>query len=466
MGKRIRKNQYIKFGADSSCPVAIEYRRIADLTPLARNARTHTKKQIRQIAHSIETFGWTNPILIDGEGNIIAGNGRVEAGRLLGMERVPTLRIDHLSEEQKRAYILADNRLAELAGWDMEVLATELQFLTSIDLDFDIEIIGFETAEVDLAIDGLSADDDDLADEIPEADPTAPSISQAGDLWRLGSHRLLCGDARDPAAYDAVLGSNKARMAFTDPPYNVRIDGHVCGLGAIKHREFAMASGEMSEAEFTGFLETALANMAAVSVDGALHYVFMDWRHAYELQTAARNVSLVLKNLCVWNKTNAGMGSFYRSKHELVFVLKVGAAPHVNNVELGRFGRARNNVWDYPGASSLQAGRLEDLRMHPTPKPVGLVADAIRDASHRGDLILDPFGGSGTTIIAAEKTGRRAAAIEIDPGYVDTAIRRWQTYTRQDAVHPETGLTFAEISEARSREAEPSGSQKEVVDDR
>jgi DNA modification methylase len=449
MSKRIRKNQYIKFRADSSCPVAIECRHIADLTPLVCNARTHSKKQIRQIARSIETFGWTNPVLIDGEGNIIAGHGRVEAAKLLGMEHVPTLRIDHLSEEQKRAYILADNRLAELAGWDMEVLATELQFLTSVDLDFDIEIIGFETAEIDLAIDGLSADGDDQADEVPESDPTAPPVSRAGDLWRLGSHWLLCGDARDPAAHERILGESKARMVFADPPYNVAIDGHVCGLGTIKHREFKMAAGEMSEVEYTEFLKIVLANLATVSLDGALHYICMDWRHAYELQTAARAVSLALKNMCIWAKTNAGMGSFYRSQHELVFVFKAGASSHVNNVELGRFGRNRSNVWTYAGVNSLGAGRLEELRMHPTVKPLALVADAIEDASHRGEVVLDPFCGSGTTLIAAEKTGRQAAAIEIDPAYVDTAVRRWQAYSGQEAHLVETGETFAEVADRR-----------------
>jgi DNA modification methylase len=444
----------------------IRYRATNDLVPFAHNARKHTKKQIRQIARSIETFGWTNPVLIDAEGNIIAGHGRVAAAKFLGMESVPTLVIDHLSAEQQRAYILADNRLAELAGWEPEILATELQFLTSVDIDFDLSVIGFETAEIDLVIESLGAEDDDEPDEIPIRDPDTPPVSKTGDLWLLSSHRLLCGDARDPAAYDVVLGSNKARMAFTDPPYNVRIDGHVCGLGAVKHREFAMASGEMSEVEYTDFLKTVLANLSTVSLDGALHYVCMDWRHAYELQSAAREVALVLKNLCVWAKTNGGMGSLYRSQHELVFVFKAGNRPHVNNVELGRFGRNRSNLWSYAGVNSLRAERLEELRMHPTVKPVALVADAIKDASHRGEIVLDPFCGSGTTIVAAEKTGRRAATIEIDPTYVDTAIRRWQTYTRQDAVHAETELTFSEIAEARSREAESSQSQKEVFDAR
>jgi DNA modification methylase len=441
----------------------IRYWATNELVPFVRNARTHSKKQIHQIACSIKSFGWTNPVLIDGDGNIIAGHGRVEAAKLLGMENVPTLLIDHLTEAQKRAYLLADNRLAELAGWDVDILATELQFLTSIDLDFDVSVVGFETAEIDLMIESLDPEDNE-AEEGSDIDKDSPPISRPGDLWLLGPHCLLCGDARDRAAYDRVMGDERARMVFTDPPYNVAIDGHVCGLGSVKHREFEMAAGEMSEAEYTDFLETVLASLATVSLDGALHFVFMDWRGAYDLMSAGREVYSELKNLCIWNKTNGGMGSLYRSKHELVFVFKAGTAPHVNNVELGRFGRNRSNVWTYPGVNSLRAGRLEELRMHPTVKPVALVADAIKDASHRGDVVLDPFCGSGTTIIAAEKTGRRAAAIEIDPVYADTGVCRWQAYAKKDAVHAETGLPFNEIAEAHDQEAEIRQPQREALD--
>ena len=236
-------------------------------------------------------------------------------------------------------------------------------------------------------------------------------------------------------------------MVFTDPPYNVPIDGHVCGLGRVRHGEFVMASGEMDEEQFTSFLTTVLRNLAAHSQDGSVHYVCMDWRHMGELLAAGRAAYTELKNLCVWNKDNGGMGSFYRSKHELVFAFKNGTAPHINNFELGQNGRYRTNVWDYPGANSLKAERMEELRMHPTVKPLALVADAIRDCSHRGGLILDPFVGSGTTLMAAERTGREACVLELDPRYIDTIIQRWQAAGGEDAVHADSGETFAGIAD-------------------
>jgi DNA modification methylase len=365
---------------------------------------------------------------------------------------VPTIAIEDLSEAQKRAYIIADNKLAENAGWEPEILAIELQGL--IDLDFDVTITGFETTEIDLLIEGLDdAESDPAADAVPEPDPDAPPVSRPGDLWRLGDHRLLCGDATKATSFKRLMAGKRAQMVFVDPPYNVAIDGHVCGLGMIRHREFAMASGEMNAAEFTAFLETALGRLAAYSVDGSIHFVCMDWRHSLELLTAGRGVYTELKNMCVWNKTNGGMGSLYRSKHELVFVFKSGKAPHINNIELGRHGRSRTNVWDYAGVNTLGTDRREELRMHPTVKPVALVADAIKDCSRRNAIVLDSFMGSGTTIIAAEKTGRRARGIELDPGYVDTAVRRWQVYTGATATHAESGETFDDVAQARAREA-------------
>jgi DNA modification methylase len=415
------------------------------------NARTHTKKQIRLIGKSIERFGFVNPVLIDSNGQIIAGHGRVAAAKLLGLQAVPTVRLSHLTEAEKRAYILADNRLAEKAGWDRDILAIELQAL--IDLDFEVELTGFETAEIDLCL-------DDAREASGEAEPQdvipsytdAPTVSRPGDLWVLGSHLLLCGDARSPEAYRQLLGDIKASFVFTDPPYNVPIDGHVCGLGRIRHRSFAMGCGEMSSAQFTGFLTTIFKLLAAHSTDGSIHQICMDWRHMGEMTEAGNAVYTELKNLCVWNKSNAGMGSFYRSKHELVFVWKSGTAPHINTFELGQYGRHRSNVWDYAGISSLSSSRLDELAMHPTVKPVALVADAIKDCSRRNDLILDPFAGSGTVLIAAERTGRRARAIELDPHYVDVAVRRWQTYTGKSAVLSATGET---LEEAAERDAPP-----------
>ena len=428
---------------------AVEWRNVDRLTPYPRNARTHSTKQINQIAASIKEFGFTNPVLIDADGGIIAGHGRVEAAKLLGLDRVPAIQLDHLTEVQKRAYILADNRLAEKAGWDEELLAVELQYLSHIDLDFDIEITGFETVEIDLLIEGLEAGDDDEADAVPDMDDDVAPVSRVGELWLLGPHRLLCGDALDPASYETLMAGAKAGLVFTDPPYNVEIDGNVCGSGRIKHQDFVMASGEMSEAEFTEFLTTALSNLARNSADGAIHFVCMDWRHAHALLTASRAVYSELKNICVWNKTNAGMGSLYRSKHELVFVFKNGTGAHINNVELGRHGRNRTNIWDYPGVNTLRRDRLDELRMHPTVKPVALVADAVKDCSKRGGIILDAFAGSGTTIIAAGKTGRIAHVLELDPKYVDVAVRRWEAYTGETARHSDTGLSLNALAAAR-----------------
>jgi DNA modification methylase len=431
----------------------IEYTPVRELRPHPNNARTHSKKQIRQIAKSIQQFGFCNPVLVDDAKQIIAGHGRVEAAKLLGIDAVPTVRLSHLSEADRRAYVLADNKLAEKAGWDRELLAIELQGL--IELDVDIELTGFETAEIDLILEEAretSSDASGPEDAVPEPS-LDPAVSQTGDLWLLGSHRLLCGDARDQAAYDHLLAGSKGECVFTDPPYNVAIDGHVCGLGRIHHRDFAMGCGEMSEAEFTAFLKAVFALLADNSIDGSIHQICMDWRHLWEMLEAGRTVYSELKNLCVWNKTNAGMGSFYRSKHELVFVWKSGTAAHLNNFELGQHGRHRSNVWDYPGVNTIRAGRLEELAMHPTVKPVALVADAIKDCSRRGGLVLDPFCGSGTILIAAERTGRKARALEIDPIYVDVAVRRWQAYAGKSAILAGSSETFETTAEQRAKAA-------------
>jgi DNA modification methylase len=438
------------------------YRRLSDLRPYARNARTHSRRQVAQVAESIRQFGFTNPVLVSGEGEIIAGHGRVEAARLLGLAEVPTLALDHLTPEQRRAYVLADNKLALNAGWDQELLATELQGL--IDLGFEVELTGFSTVEIDLVLEQAgesraalpgAADAAEPADDaIPAALPHA--VTRPGDLWQLGRHRLLCGEARQAESYARLLGEERVDLVFTDPPYNVRIDGHVSGLGAVKHREFAFASGEMSQEQFTSFLAESLGAMARLCRDGAIAFVCMDWRHMRELLAAGHAVFSELKNLCVWNKTNGGMGAFYRSKHELVFVWKVGTAPHTNTFGLGDTGRYRTNVWDYAGISSMSATRADELEMHPTVKPVALVADAIRDCSRRGEIVLDGFGGSGSTLIAAEKTGRVARLIEIDPGYCDTILRRFQAYTgKQPVLLSNVGepgpapSTFEDIAEAR-----------------
>jgi DNA modification methylase len=424
---------------------------IGSLKPYARNPRTHSDKQINQIANSIRRFGFTNPVLIDSDLGVIAGHGRLEAAKLLGIGEVPTIRLDHMTEAQKRAYVIADNRLAENAGWDRELLALELQYLSALDLDFDATITGFDTPEIDVLIQGIDLDGTrDRSDEVPEIDESVPPVSRVGDLWELGDHRLLCADATKAESFDRLLKAQKAQMVFVDPPYNVRIDGHVCGLGAIKHREFQMAAGEMSEIEFIEFLKTTLGNLAAFSVDGSIHFVCMDWRHCFELTSAGRGVYNELKNVCVWNKDNGGMGSLYRSKHELVFVFKNGSGAHINNIELGCHGRYRTNVWDYAGINTMRAGRMDDLAMHPTVKPTALIADAILDCSKRQGIVLDCFGGSGTTLLAAEKTGRRGYLMELDPAYVDVTIQRYQKLTGKTANHAATGVTFADTQTVRA----------------
>jgi DNA modification methylase len=422
----------------------ISWKPPSELTPYSRNARVHSRKQISQIADSIKRFGFTNPILVDHTGTLIAGHGRLAAARSLGMLKVPTIELSHLSPAERRAYILADNKLAENAGWDSELLALELGEL--VELDFDLELTGFSAGEIDIVLEASAQASPDAAvdeaDIIPDA--SARPVTRPNDFWVLGRHRLLCGNTLDPASFDLLLRGKLGGIAFTDPPYNVPINGHVCGLGKVRHREFAMASGEMSRDEFAAFLSSALSNLSAHLRSGAIAFVCMDWRHIGEILEAGNAVFDEFKNLCVWNKSNGGMGAFYRSKHELVFVFKKGSAAHINNFGLGETGRYRTNVWDYPGISSIGAARDKELAMHPTVKPVALIADALRDCSRRGEIVVDPFGGSGSTLIAAEMTGRSARLIELDPTYCDTIIRRFTRLTGKQAINESTGQSFDE----------------------
>ncbi|MEQ1803730.1 MAG: DNA methyltransferase [Gammaproteobacteria bacterium] len=425
----------------------MEYRPAEQLRPADRNARTHSPKQIRQIAASIRRFGFTNPILTNGNGQVISGHGRLAAAAELGLTQVPTLRLDHLTPTEQRAYVLADNRLAELAGWDRQLLGLELLDLSRLELDFDLTITGFDTGDIDVLVDELeiAANEDDLVPALAEG----PAVSRPGDLWQVGTHRLLCGDATDSQAYARLLGSETAQLVFIDPPYNVAIQGHVSGLGKVQHREFAMASGEMSAPAFTAFLQTVFTRLVAVSDDGAIHFVCMDWRHMGEVLTAG-TAYRELKNLCVWTKTNGGMGSLYRSQHELVFVFKAGTGPHINNVELGVHGRYRTNVWAYAGMNTFSRDRNDELALHPTVKPVALVADAIQDCSHRGGLVLDVFAGSGTSLLAAHKTGRRGYGMELDARYCDVILRRLREATGFEAVLADDGQSFDTIQQLRS----------------
>jgi DNA modification methylase len=427
------------------------YRPVAELRPSRRNARTHSKKQIHKIKASLGQFGFTNPILIQPDGEIVAGHGRFESAMELGYTEVPTICLEHLSESDLRAYRIADNKLAELAGWDEEILKIEFGYLAGIDMDLP-EITGFETPEIDLILTSsvAPAPESDPANAVPAV--AEISVSRPGDLWLMEEHRTLCGDARDRAAYARLLDGELAQMVFTDPPYNCPVNGHVGGLGQVQHREFVMASGEMSRPEFVAFLTDVLRQLAGASQDGALHYVCMDWHELHSLLQAGHATYDELKNIICWAKTNGGMGSLYRSQHEFITLWKKGRAAHINNVELGRHGRYRTNVWTYAGVNTFKRGRMEELSSHPTVKPVALVMDAIKDCSKPKGIILDAFGGSGTTLIAAAKTKRRGYLLELDPLYVDVIVRRWQTLFKREARHAETGLTFAEMAEQRADE--------------
>jgi DNA modification methylase len=443
-------NHKSKFPATGRSALSVTYRPIDNIRLDPGNPRSHSRRQIRQIANSIKAFGFNVPVLIDQEMKVIAGHGRLLACRELGWTEVPTIRLDHLSQAQARAFMIADNRLTETSCWDERLLAEQLKELSELDLDFSLETTGFEMGEIDLRIEGLDSGadpQDDPADVIPPT-PKRPPVSRTGDLWLLGRHRLCCGSALDRGAYDVLMDGERAAIVFTDPPYNVPIDGHASGLGAIRHRDFVMASGEMIEGEFTAFLTKACQLLASNSADGAIHFLCMDWRHLGELLAAGKEAYSELKNICVWVKHNAGMGSFFRSQHELVCVFKHGRGPHRNNVQLGQYGRHRSNVWSYPGVNSF--GRTTDegnlLALHPTVKPVALVADAILDCSARGDIVLDPFLGSGTTVMAAERVGRRCYGIELDPIYVDTTILRWQAFTGAAARQAVTGRAFNELA--------------------
>lgn len=423
------------------------------LIPDPRNARKHGKRQIARLKDAIGAFGFTAPLVIDEDMKVLAGHARLQAAIGLGMTTVPCLRLKHLSTAQKTAFALADNKIGDMSEFDAELLSQQLSKLCAVD--FEVTLTGFETAEIDLLLQQFHVSTTDPADDLAQPAPTASPVSRRGDLWQLGRHRLLCGNALDTEVYKNLLGERRAQMVFADAASNVPIQGHVSGLGRTRHREFAMGSGEMSSAELTKFLSDVMANLVRHSTDGSLHFHCMDWRHITESMAAGTANYTQLTALCVWNKCNAGMGSLYRSMHELIFVYKLANVPQVNNLELGHHGRDRADVWSYPGANTFRTGRADDLKAHPTVMPAALVADAILDCTRRGDLVLDPFAGSGVTLIAAEKTGRCAAAIEIDGGYVDTAVRRWQQFTGAAATLAGDGRSFEEL--AASRDTQEAG---------
>jgi DNA modification methylase len=434
-------------GADR--PLSIMYRKVTDLKLAPGNPRRHSRKQIRQIARSIEAFGFNVPVLIDAQMGVIAGHGRVLAAGLLGLTQVPTISLEHLTEPQIHAFRIADNRLTENSSWDERLLAEQIKALAEVELDFNLEATGFEMGEIDVMIEGLAPGhrgQEDPADALPEI-PKNLQVSRRGDLWVLCRHQIFCGNALNASSCQALLRDRRAAMVFTDPPHDAPIASQATGLGRIQHQDFKMASGEVSESAFADFLTQALAHLAEHSTEGALHFICMDWRHVGELLAAGRRVYSELANLIVWAKDNAGRGSLYRSQHELVFVFKSGKGLHRNNVQPGHNGRCRSDVWHYPGVNSFSRNTEDGNHLELHPQPVALVADAIMDCTGRGDIVLDPFLGSGTTLLAAERTGRIGYGIELDPVCVDTAIRRWQAFTGQNAVKESSGQTFAEVEE-------------------
>lgn len=421
---------------------------IEEIKANPRNARAHSKTQIRQIAESIKAFGFGTPLLVDETLTLIGGYGRLKAAERLNIAEIPAVQLLGLSEAQKRALALADNKSGDNAGWDRARLAIELPDLAELLIkeNLDISVTGFSPVEIDQLHVDFEEDSADPGDEIDRGWQMGPVVSQKGILWVLDQHRLLCGDARSKGDLNRLAGSSRAAMAFLDVPYNVRVRS-IGGRGRVKHAEFAFASGEMTPPEYVEFLGDALGNATRVSRDGAVHFVCCDWRHVTEIMEAGRLAYGETLNIVVWVKLTPGQGSFYRSLHEFVVVFRAGEAAHLNNIELGRHGRSRSNVWNYRGVNTFGAGRMEELRSHPTVKPVALVADAMRDCTRRRDIVLDTFSGSGTTIMAAERIGRRAYAMDIEPRYVDVAVRRWQAFTGKDAVDAKSGRTFDQLAE-------------------
>lgn len=424
----------------------------AALTSNPRNARKHPDKQIAQLAANIERFGFPMPIVADQDSMIVAGHGRWAAAKRLKLDLVPVIRMHFLNEDERRAFALADNRLAELSSWNQDVLEAELAGL--FESGFDISTIGFSTADLDFSVEAEKSEKPKKTEKVELPDPDAAAITRLGDRWDFLDpktsrvlYRVYCGDSQSQEVWEAALGKDRADIVFGDPPYNVKIDGHVSGTGA--HREFVMGAGEMSPPQFTHFLRGAFRNCVLFSAPGSIHYQCMDWRHAREILDAADGAYSEFKQLVVWVKTNGSMGSFYRSRHELVFVFKAGKGKHINNFMLGETGRYRTNVVEYEGCNTFRKGRQADLDAHSTVKPTAMVADFLLDCSNRGDLVVDPFLGSGTTLLAAAKTKRRGVGIELDPLYVDTAIRRLRAATGIEPVLAGDTRTFDEIAAER-----------------
>lgn len=406
--------------------------------------RKHPASLIQKISHSLMTYGWMLPILIDEHNRVIAGEARLLAAIELGWTQVPVIRIAHLSEAQVRAYRLADNRLAEEADWDSISLRSELIELSTLGIS--IEDTGFEIAEADIVIGTATSTADDVIVEAPSRDE--PPVSRLGDLFDIGGSFILCGDALRLRSNAELMSGVSATALIVDPPYNVAISGHVSVTG--RHREFVEASGEKTPEEYAEFLAEFLARAIVSMEHGAIAFIFIDWRSVATLILAVEQAGLEMINLCVWAKANAGMGSLYRSRHELIVVARKPGGKPINNVQLGKYGRNRTNVWEFPGANSIGSEAREVLGDHPTPKPVAMLSEAILDVTKRGDVVLDLFGGSGSTLIAAHRTGRVARIMELDPYYVDLIVRRAQATLGLTARCARTGRTFTELASIRA----------------
>jgi DNA modification methylase len=436
---------------ERSGPGNVEFRSPDELHANPDNARTHSIRNIKKLEKIMGSTRVFVPIIIDENDVILAGHARVLAAKRLGLTEVPTLRYAHLTPAQKLAYMIADNRVAEEAGWDHDILAVNFSQLVQLmpTEGLDISVTGFDPAEIDQLLTNMNPSPVGSETPLPPLPKVAVTVPE--DIWVFGQkHRLLCGDAQKASSFNRLMNGSTAAAVFCDIPYNLPVRS-IGGRGKTKHSEFAFASGEMSREQFRKFMAVTSGNAARFSADGAVHFACIDWRHVDVLIDVGREIYGEMLNLVVWNKSNAGQGSFYRSQHELIGVFRVGKGPHRNNVELGRFGRNRSNVWNYPGMNSFGRGRMTDLASHPTVKPTAMVVDALLDCTVRGDVVLDQFAGSGTIFLAAERAGRIAYGMEIEPRYVDVAIQRWQALTKLDVTLEGDGRTFEEIAEARAK---------------
>lgn len=421
----------------------IAMRPVSELHIPNDNPRKYTEEEAMRTAAALREIGCFLTVLVGKNSRVLAGELVVKAAMLLGAPQVPTIELAELSEPQAEALRIAHSQLNTYGRWDNVTLANKIDYL--VEFNFNTDSLGFKSGELDLIINPPGEAAPTEQEEVPE--PLAGlAVTKPGDVVILGQHRLICASALEPATYQKLMTAEKAILIFTDPPFNVKIDGHVCGNGKIRHREFAMAAGEMTEDEFITFLSQVIMLMCQYSTNGSIHYICMDWRHIGDLLEAARQHYTEYKQLIVWNKDVGGQGACYRSKHELIGMFKNGTDKYINNFGLGETGRYRTNVWDYPGVNSMRGGRRDELAWHPTVKPLALVVDALLDCSNPGNIVLDPFMGSGTTLIAAEKTGRVCRGCELDPLYVDVAVRRWQALTGKKAVFEGSGLTFDEVA--------------------